>query len=392
MERQLRDAIGAGAIGFTTSWASSHALPDGRPVASRISAWNETERLVGVTGEARHALFEVSLPKDHLGADPEQDDLLYRKMRSLALATGTTFMFGLTAGRNADDQQWRRTLAMLEATNAAGGRMIAQTFSKEVGVVLSFQTQLPFDRLEEWTDLRSLPLKQQLVQLRDPAVRNTLVDAAVHGRYDKPALGAEAPAPDFYAIRLMDRPGNQNLTLAEVAAQRRCHPVDAMIDLSLECDLERFFYQVMGNTSEAETLELLRHPNSVMTFSDSGAHVRQLINSSIQTHLLSYWVRERGEFTLEEAVRMLTLVPAAIWQFSDRGLIRQGMVADINIIDPEKVGASSPTVVSDFPGGAQRLVERSTGIRATLVSGEILLRDNEHTGALPGKLLRGAGF
>jgi N-acyl-D-aspartate/D-glutamate deacylase len=109
MERQLRGAIGAGAIGFTTSWASSHALPDGRPVASRISAWNETERLVGVTGEARHALFEVSLPKDHLGADPEQDDVLYRKMRSLALATGTTFMFGLTAGRNADDQQWRRT-------------------------------------------------------------------------------------------------------------------------------------------------------------------------------------------------------------------------------------------------------------------------------------------
>jgi len=164
--------------------------------------------------------------------------------------------------------------------------VIAQTFSKEVGVVLSFQTQLPFDRLEEWADLRRLPLKQQLVQLRDPAVRNTLVDAAVHGTYDKTALGAEAPAPDFHAIRLMDRPGNQNPTIAEVAAKRRCHPVDAMIDLSLERDLERFFYQVMGNTSEAETLELLRHPNSVITFSDSGAHVRQLINSSIQTHLL----------------------------------------------------------------------------------------------------------
>ncbi len=391
MERQLRDAISAGAVGLTTSW-SSHALPDGRPVASRVAAWDEIAHLVGVTGQARHGIFEVSLPKAHADADPAEDDRLHRKLRSLAVASGATFTFGLTAGRDEHDLQWRRTLAMLEETNAAGGRMVAQTFCMESGIVLSFLTQLPFDRLEGWTELRRLTAEEQLVHLRDPGVRARLVDAAINGRYDGEVVGAEARPPDFDAIRVMDDLGRPSRSVADIAADRRCHPVDVMIDLALERDLERFFFHVVSNVSEPEVLELLRHPSSVMTFSDSGAHVRQLVNSSIHTHLLSYWVRERGEFTLEEAIRMVTSVPAEIWHVADRGLIREGMVADLNVIDPDSVAACAPEVVSDLPGGAQRLVQRSRGILATVVSGEVVLFDGQHTGALPGQLLRGAGF
>jgi N-acyl-D-aspartate/D-glutamate deacylase len=126
-----------------------------------------------------------------------------------------------------------------------------------------------------------------------------------------------------------------------------------------------------------------------MTFSDAGAHVSQISDASIQTHLLAYWVRERGAFTLEEAVKMITLVPATNWGFADRGLVREGFVADLNVFDPEMVGPALPTVEHDLPGGARRLVQKANGFRATVVGGGVVLRDGHHTGALPGRLLRG---
>src|SRR5262245_1901112 len=136
-------------------------------------------------------------------------------------------------------------------------------------------------------------------------------------------------------------------------------------------------------------LEMMRHPRSVVTFSGSGAHVSQIIDSSLQTHLLSHWVRDRQAFTLEQAVRMLTFVPAAYWGFVDRGLIREGMAADLVVFDPNTISPEMPEVVYDLPAGAKRLTQRARGIAATVVNGEVLLRDGKHTGALPGQLLRG---
>jgi N-acyl-D-aspartate/D-glutamate deacylase len=109
----------------------------------------------------------------------------------------------------------------------------------------------------------------------------------------------------------------------------------------------------------------------------------------LQTHLLSHWVRDRQAFTLEQAVRMLTLVPATHWGFADRGLVREGMTADLLVFDPDTIGPEMPEVVNDLPAGARRLVQRARGIAATVVNGEIVLRDGKHTGALPGRLLRG---
>ena len=133
----------------------------------------------------------------------------------------------------------------------------------------------------------------------------------------------------------------------------------------------------------------MRHPRTVVTFSDSGAHVSQIMDSSLQTHLLAHWVRDREALTLEQAVEMVTNRLAVAWGFSDRGLVREGMVADLNVIDPETVSPSMPTVAYDLPGGARRLVQKSVGIKATLVGGDILVQDGCHTGAYPGQLLRG---
>ena len=133
----------------------------------------------------------------------------------------------------------------------------------------------------------------------------------------------------------------------------------------------------------------MRHPRTVTTFSDSGAHVSQLMDASLQTHLLSHWVRERQAFTLEQAVRMLTLVPATHWGFADRGLVREGFAADLIVFDPDTIAPEMPEVAHDLPAGAQRLVQRARGIAATVVNGEVVLRDGKPTGALPGRLLRG---
>jgi N-acyl-D-aspartate/D-glutamate deacylase len=125
-----------------------------------------------------------------------------------------------------------------------------------------------------------------------------------------------------------------------------------------------------------------------MTFSDSGAHVSQIADSSIQTHLLAYFVRETGLLSLPEAIHMMTGRSAQHFGFAGRGELKLGNVADINVIDPATVGPQMPEVVHDLPTGARRFSQRATGIAATLVAGEVLIDRGEHTGALPGKLLR----
>ena len=120
---------------------------------------------------------------------------------------------------------------------------------------------------------------------------------------------------------------------------------------------------------------MMRHPRSVMTFSDAGAHVSQIADASIQTHLLGHWVRNEQALPLAEAVHMITAVPAAAWGFADRGSLAEGMVADINIFDPDTVGPEVPTLRSDLPGGGIRLIQRASGFRATLVGGQVTFRD-----------------
>ncbi|HEY2612846.1 MAG TPA: amidohydrolase family protein, partial [Reyranella sp.] len=137
-----------------------------------------------------------------------------------------------------------------------------------------------------------------------------------------------------------------------------------------------------------EALELMKHPRSVVTFSDSGAHVSQIMDSSLQTHLLSHWVREKEALGLEQAVKYITYDTATHWGFHDRGLVREGMAADIVVFDADTVGARMPEVVTDLPAGAKRLRQKADGMKATIVNGQVLLRDNEPTGNLPGKLLR----
>ena len=203
------------------------------------------------------------------------------------------------------------------------------------------------------------------------------------------AIGAEARPPEWDWVFLMDQMQGPHPSMARLARERNQHPVELMIDLALERDLKRFFVQPIANEDEAAALELIKHPRTVVTFSDACAHVSQIMDNSLQTHLLSYWVREKQAFTLEQAVKFITYDTATHWGLSDRGLIREGMAADLVVLDPATIGARMPEVVTDLPAGAKRLKQTADGVRATVVNGEVLLRDNEHTGALPGRLIRG---
>ena len=388
MERQVRDAIRAGAMGFTTSRSPSHETPDGRPVASRVAPWDEVRRLVGVMGELNAGILEIAGEGvDRAAGNPGVRDWHVR-LRDLAVETGRPVTFGVFSRRDAPGV-WTKYLDLLDETAAAGGRMFAQAHSRSLSALLSFKTQMPFDRLPVWKELRALPLAEQRQKLRDPELKRKLVEASGE-RDSRKALGTEArPPADYEWLWVFDTVEGPHRSVAQVARERNQHPVETMIELALEKDLDLFFLMPVANEDQDIALQIMRHPRTVTTFSDSGAHVSQLMDSSLQTHLLYHWVRTKQAFTLEQAVRMLALVPATYWGFHDRGLIREGMAADFVVFDPDTIMAEMPEVVDDLPAGARRLVQRTRGIAATVVNGEILLRDGKHTGALPGQLLRG---
>jgi len=390
MEAELRDAIQAGAIGFTTSRSVSHETPDRRPVASRMATWDEVRRLVGVMGDLNAGIFELAGESFDRSdkVDPAKRRDYHVRLRDLAVESGRPITFGLFSRKDAPGV-YKDYVNLLDETAAAGGRMFAQVHSRALSAVLSFRTQLPFDKLPVWKEIRRLPLAEQRAKLRDPALRAQLVQAA-KARYEgSEARGTEARPAVFDWIFVMESVHGTHRSVAEIARERNGDPVQAMIDLGLETDFNVFFLQPIANEDQEIALDLMRLPRAVVTFSDSGAHVSQLMDSSLQTHLLAHWVRERQAFTLEQAVRMLTLVPATQWGFADRGLVREGMAADLVVFDPDTIAAEMPEVVHDLPAGAKRLTQRCRGIAATVVNGEVLLRDGKHTGALPGRLLRG---
>jgi N-acyl-D-amino-acid deacylase len=384
MAGQLADALKAGAAGFSTSRVEHHQTSDNRPVASRLASWEEVAALVGVMGDVGHGIFE-GVDGGMLASDPEVRARTLARFKTLAASTGVPLTFGLVATRAAG-----HLLDFLDDVAEAGGRAIGQTHCRGISVLLSLKTRLPFDLIGSWAELRARPHDEQLGVLRDPELRQPYVDAAVSADYSNwKGLGAQARPPDFEGIRVYRQGLPPNPSVADVARERGVHPAEAMVDLCIESDGEQLFIQPSLYPQDEEVLlRALRHPRAVMTFSDSGAHLSQIADSSIHTHLLGYWVRDRQEFSLEEAVRMITLAPALAWGFADRGLLRPGMAADLNVFDAATVGPAVPTLVDDLPGGGRRLEQRSQGFRATVVNGEVTIRDGVLTGRSPGRLLR----
>jgi len=376
MAEELRGALAAGAVGFTTSRSHSHTTSDDRPVASRLASWEEVVELVGIMGRESQGAFEIAAEAHH--GDPEGMADYERRLQDLAVSTGVPIMYGVIGGK---------TTKLIDDTVAKGGHMHGLTHCRGVSSLYSFHTNIVYDVLPEWREVRSKPLEEQRRLLSDPQVRARLVHAGKYGDYGN-RLGPEASKPNYDRLHVMQSTYKPNPTLRQMADERGIDPVELVIDLALESNFEVFFQQFYNTESDEGMVATLRNPNTAMTFSDAGAHVKSIIDGSIQTHLLAYWVREKQLLTLEEAIPMITRQPAELWRLHDRGLLREGLAADITIFDPQTVAPRMPYVTSDLPGGASRFVQKADGYKATIVNGQVFMRDGEATAARPGQLLR----
>ena len=383
MERELSDALRAGAMGLTTSRNKGHTTSDDRPVASRAASWDELTRLVTLMGRQSNGNFQMG--GDEGATIPEH----LRRLQQLSISTGVSVV------NNTGDPD---AIPLFDDTVARGGQLWILTHSRGFSVLQSFRSRLSFDFIHgsEWSDVRSRPLEEQRHLFQDPDVRARLVRAAHTSTYH-PVSSSDPYEPDFERIFTMHTSYRPTVSVAEEARQRGIDPVEVMIDTALADDFNTIFVQSFWDTSarafytgenEDGFAKLLRNSNTAMTFTDSGAHQGQISDCSIQTHLLAYWVRERQLFSLEEAVRMITHQPAKVWKLHDRGLLKTGYAADITIFNPDTVAPDIPRVARDVPGGGMRFEQRAQGYKATIVNGQLFTRDGEATQARAGRLLR----
>ncbi len=391
MARAVQEALKAGALGFSSSRASTHLTPDDTPVASRLAEWEEIDRIIGAMAELDAGIFQIG---PDIASGPRHRAFLDR-LRQVALATKRPIMFGVLATKQGDDPtSWAYQTKYIDDTVAAGGRMFGQGTTRSINAIFSLKSYLPFDVLPAWKPIRALPIDEQKKRLRDPAVRHALVaaEAAMKPR-DKVFQGGGAATtdprkPDYANLFALKGVDWDDPSVEQLSKARGQHPVEVMIDLSLADD-NQVYVQPLVNESPDDVLGILRHQRTLATFSDSGAHVCQEMGSSLQTHFLSYWVRKRQAFTLEQAIKKLTHDNAVAWEMSGRGLLREGYQADIVLFEEDRIRPQLPTVEKDLPGGARRLVQKAEGIRATVVNGVVAFENGEATGARSGTVLKG---
>ena len=393
MGKSVSEALQAGAVGFSTSRATTHVTPDGSPIASRIADWSEIDYLVDVMAQQNRGIFQIG--PDMSSGEAHQTFL--QRLQKVAVDSGRPVMFGtLSTRQGIDPYPWQAQMQFLDETVARGGRMYGQTTTRPIIALFSIKSYLPFDNLPAWRALRSLPVEEQRKRFTDSVVRAALVadEAAMKPRDDTFQGGGAATTdpkkPDYDNLFALKGVDWDDPTVGELARRRNQDPVEVMLDLIIE-DADQLFVQPLVNETPEEVLGMLQHPRTLATFSDSGAHVCQEMGSSLQTHLLSYWVRKREMFTLEEAVRMVTFDNASAFELTDLGLLRPGYRADLVVFDEATIKPKLPTVETDLPGGSRRLVQKAEGIAATVVSGVPTFLDGEFTGHYPGQVLRGNG-
>jgi N-acyl-D-amino-acid deacylase len=389
LKREVEIAMRAGAVGFSTTCSANHRTADGGPVASRYADWSEIRALVETMGDLGAGVFELS--RGIVNVDPEIRDEEMARLKSLAIDTGVPCTFGGAWSNRRHPDNWRPQFAMVDEVTAAGGRMLVQATAAWNGSLRSFETFMPYDNMPVWKEFRALPLADQEKGLRDPEMRARLVEVARnHKRETDPSLNnVMLRDVDWNWIFPLYNTLPPFRSVAEIAAERGIDPIEAMIDMALEKHLKLFFLAPTNCEDQDYVLAMLRHPNTAVTFGDSGAHIQTIVNP-VQADLLGNWVRQKQAITLEAAVRKITFDIAAFWGLKHRGLLREGWFADICVFDPDTIAPDMPELVHDLPTGAHRILQKAVGISETVVNGEILMRGSQHSGRLPGRLLRGA--
>jgi N-acyl-D-aspartate/D-glutamate deacylase len=381
------EAIKAGALGFSTSRTILHRSSDGSPTPSLGAAEGELTAIAKGLGEA--GLGVLQLVTDFDDVDEE-----FAMLRRIVETSGRPLSLTLLQHEHLPDR-WRRVMEHMHAATDAGLKMKAQVGARPVALILSFALSLcPFTQLPSFEALRDLSPEERLKKLRDPEVR-----AKILSEEHSEAMYKRRVANFDNLYPLGDPPDYEPKPEDSIAARAQRAGVDPTAfayDYLLENDGTAMLYRPLYNYADRDhevLREMLMDRDTVPGLSDGGAHYGYICDASFPTYLLTHWARDRsrGErIPLELLVKWQTQDTAATVGLNDRGILRPGFKADINIIDFEGLKLHAPTIVYDLPAGGRRLGQAAEGFRATIVSGVVTYQDGAATGKLPGKLIRGA--
>jgi len=386
----VKEGLEAGALGFSTTRTILHRAKDGELAPGTTADREEVIGIGRAMGEVGHGVFEVASD-----LAPEEEELSW--MRQIGRETGLPVTFACLQN-NEDSSQWKRLLAAVEEDRAAGGTLTPQVAQRPAGVLFSWESSgHPFILHAGYQTVASLPLPERVAALNDPALRREILD-------NPPDL---SELPEVFTRSLLAwnnmfplgepidyEPGPEKSILA-IAERQGVTPEELAYDTMLERSGKGIIYMPLLGYSDGDfeaLREMMLHPNAIFGLSDGGAHCGLICDASMPSYLLTHWARDRtrgARIPIEKLVHNQTQRTAHFYGMRDRGLIAEGMKADINIIDFDKLTIHPPEMVYDLPANARRLVQKVDGYRYTLCSGEIIRQDSKDTGAMPGKLVRG---
>jgi N-acyl-D-aspartate/D-glutamate deacylase len=384
MQDIVREAISAGALGLSVSQNKGHTDPQGVLVPAVWANEGEIFALGDVLREMGTGIIQ--------GGGGRAAEIDNRLMSRLSQATGRQVVYNNLSQNVRRPDEWKELMAIIDETAEAGIRAYPLCSPNFSGSNFTMENAQVF-RTQTWDPILRSSEEEKLRAYSDPEVRKKLHDEAVDCTGATAAINLARNWYEhmFVAGPVLDK--NQwmrDKSLSEVAQTQGKCIIDAFLDLVVEENLRTVIRHATGNSDKAAMTQILNYPNAIVGLSDGGAHVQFHGGYGYSTNLLGYWVREQQVMSLEKAVRRLTFESASTFGIYDRGLLRPGMVADITVFDPDTVRTLPEDVVHDFPAGGWRVRELSEGIKCTVVNGEVLIEDGQHTGALPGRVMRNA--
>ena len=389
MAALAREAVEAGALGFSTSRTLNHRTSDGQPTPT-LSA--EEQELMGIAmGLSAAGAGVLQVVSDF--RDPEQE---MGMLRRIVERSGRPLSISLVQNDRRPDA-WRFLLSAIEDASRSGLAVKAQVCGRAVGIVLGLDATLnPFSGHATYRALAELPLAQRVVRLQQADTRAALLNeqreasrgfaAAVLQNWDKMFVLDDPP----------DYEPTHEQSVGAIAERLGRTPQEVALDALLARDGRGLLYVPFLNYAHgdlAPSLDMMQHPDTILGLGDGGAHVGMICDGSFPTFMLTHWTRDRtrgDKLSLPWVVKAQSADTARAVGLRDRGLLHPGYKADLNVIDYDHLSLPAPEMVHDLPAGGKRLVQRARGYVATVVSGQVVYRDGEHTGALPGRLVRGA--
>ena len=389
MQQLLAQGLEAGAVGFSTSRTLAHRSSSGECTPTYRSATAELKQLGEVlNGKSGHVFQMIS--------DWEDADDEFSILRDTCRHTGATGTFTLILVDNAllglenNPNLWREQLARIEQAQRDGLNIKGQVLSRPIGILMGHPASMSsFYKCPTFTSLEALPWEERMARLRDPAIKaRILSEENVNAHVFVQALAKrfDLMFPMEYPIEYLP---SEDDSVAARARKENVDPVSWLYDFLLGNDGQALVYIPVANFSEEVIRELIQHPHTVSALGDGGAHVGSICDTSSNIFLLTKWVREQQLMSLEKGIHKLTRQPAQLYSLLDRGLIAEGMKADLNVLDYEALQLHTPHIVFDLPAGGKRFLQHCDGIVTTIVSGQVIYQDGKATGALPGRLVRG---